>query len=66
MPMPIDVGNSQGVSVNGRGEIVVIAPRSKMTKAEALVHAAWLVAVAGDDVDDVEDFLRVLQAVRET
>lgn len=59
----IDVGNSQGVSlIVGTGQIAVLAPKHAMTRAEALVHAAWLITVVGDD----DEFKRVLQAVRNT
>lgn len=57
----LDIGNYQ--AVGGQGEaIVVLLPKSMMTKAEALVHAAWLVALA----DDNDEFPAVLEAVRST
>lgn len=62
MSEEIDVTNSQLVGGNGAGEIVVAMPRARMTRDEALRHAAWLVAVA--DVDD--EFPAVLAAVRST
>ncbi len=43
-----DVPNMQLVSVRGL-EIMVMMPRNLMTKREALVHAAWLVALADDE-----------------
>lgn len=58
-----DVANAQAVSVDGRGTIIVMAPRHRMSKREALVHAAWLVALA-DEMDD--QFPAILEAVRNT
>lgn len=40
-----DTFNAQMVGVSG-DRIVVMMPKSAMTKAEALMHAAWLVALA--------------------
>lgn len=42
--------------------IVVLRPSSQMTKAEALLHAAWLVALA----DDNNEFSKILEAVQNT
>ena len=56
-----DIGNDQLVASQGN-HIVVRLPKHRMTKTEALVHAAWLVALA--DTDD--RFVEVLQAVRNT
>ena len=46
----MEVPNIQMVGVQG-DSILVMMPKSKMTKQEALVHAAWLVALA-DSTDD--------------
>lgn len=52
------------------GNVVIVLPRVIMTRREALVHAAWLVAVAetfdGEGEDAGEDFAKFLEAVRNT
>lgn len=53
--------NDQLVSVQG-DNIIVMCPKSRMTKAEALRHAAWLVALA-DDGEESGQFEAVLDAV---
>lgn len=58
----IDTFNRQMVGVN-RDDLVVMLPSQRMSKREALVHAAWLVALA-DDSDDNAEFSRVLAAVQ--
>lgn len=56
--------NAQMVGVSG-DRIVVMMPKSSMTKAEALMHAAWLVALA-DNSEDNAEFKSVLDAVNAT
>lgn len=58
----IDTFNKQIIGVNGE-DIVVMLPAQRMSKTEALLHAAWLVALA-DDSDDNAEFKRVLDAVQ--
>jgi hypothetical protein len=49
--------------VGGRGDRIVVSfPRPVMSRQEALVHAAWLVAVADRD----DEFPALLDAVRGT
>jgi len=57
----IDTLNKQMVAVNG-GDIIVMNPRHRMSKPDAILHAAWLVALA-DESEDNADFRRVLEAV---
>lgn len=57
----IDTGNDQLVGVY-RDYIVVANPRKQMTKEQALVHAAYLVAIA----DDNDEFDAILEVVRNT
>ena len=57
----IDPANIQFVGWQG-GEIVVMMPRARMTRQQALAHAAWLVALADDD----DEFAEYLEAVRST
>jgi hypothetical protein len=57
----IEIGNMQCVSVGGE-QILVMAPRSRMSRQEALVHAAWLVALADHD----HQFPEILKRVRNT
>jgi tellurite resistance protein len=56
-----NTANVQLVGVRASG-IVIMLPKRQMTKAEALLHAAWLVALADESEDHVE-FKRVLDAV---
>lgn len=57
----IDTTNSQLVGSNA-DHVVVLMPKGRMTKAEALRHAAWLVLLA----DDNDEFDSVLAACRNT
>lgn len=59
----IDPANIQLAGRNGHGEITVAMPRSRMTREQALVHAAWLVTLADMDEDE---FAVYLDAVRNT
>jgi hypothetical protein len=52
----INLANQQMVSVN-RDQIVILMPRVRMSKQEALVHAAWLVALAADDIRDFHNIV---------
>lgn len=45
----------------GGGKILVLAPPYSMTKEEALLHAAWLVALAEKEEGQ---FAKVLDAVQ--
>lgn len=54
----MDTSNIQMVGVQG-GDIVVMAPKTRMTKDEALMHAAWIVALA----DEGGNFETILDAV---
>lgn len=56
-----NVVNIQMVSVTGN-DIAVLAPRHRMTKEEALIHAAWLVALA----DEHDQFSSILEQVQNT
>jgi hypothetical protein len=46
-----DLSNAQGVGRNGLGAIAIAMPRVRMTRDEALVHAAWLVVIAGGELE---------------
>jgi hypothetical protein len=59
----IDTANDQLVSVKGDGAIAIMMPKFILSRAEALRHAAWLVAIA--EREDGE-FAAVLAAVRGT
>ncbi len=67
MPETINTENSQlvGVQVGGEaGAIITVAlPRHTMTRAEAIRHAAWIVALADPNG---EEFAKVLEAVKRT
>jgi len=64
-----EIENGQLVGNHG-GDVVVVLPRVRMSRREALVHAAWLVAVAESCDDTDEDagaeFLAILDRVRNT
>jgi hypothetical protein len=55
------VENEQMVDVQG-DKIQVISPSSVMTREEALIHAAWIVALA-DQSEDYTEFRSVLKTV---
>lgn len=60
----MDITNKQAVGVSISTDlIVVLKPASTMTKDEALVHAAWLVALATPDIDD---FLAIYEQIVST
>jgi hypothetical protein len=46
-----DLSNAQFVGRNGLDEVSVAMPRVRMTRDEALVHAAWLVLIAGGELE---------------
>lgn len=46
-----DLSNVQEVGAEGLSGVSVLAPRAKMTRDEALVHAAWLVMAAGGELE---------------
>lgn len=56
----METGNDQLVGVT-RGGIAVMAPKSWMTKEEALRHAAWLVCLAEDNEGDFQKQLDAVQ-----
>lgn len=47
----IDTGNNQFVGAQNGG-VCVLAPSKWMTRDEAIVHAAWLVALSGPDGEE--------------
>jgi hypothetical protein len=57
----IDTTNDSLVGILGDG-IVIAKMRPRLTKAEALRLAAWIVAIADDD----DEFPKLLQAVQNT
>jgi hypothetical protein len=59
----IETVNDQLVGDTAGGNITVQMPKNLMTRAEALRHAAWIVALA-DPLE--EEFPAVLAAVRST
>jgi hypothetical protein len=59
-----DVSNEQIVG-GIKNSITVAAPLSLMTKQKALIHAAWIVALA-DQSENFQDFRQILKAVLET
>lgn len=58
--MYIDKPNPQGIAL--RGDVIYISsPRVRMTREEALLLAAWLVALADPMGDRFEDILEAVQ-----
>lgn len=55
----IDTGNVQLVGRQG-DHVVVAMPRSRMTREQALTHAAWLVLVADSDGSEFADYLEAV------
>ncbi len=56
----VDYGNYQGVAGHG-DRIAVLLPLQDMTLGQALVHAAWIVALA----DHEEQFDEILSRIRD-
>jgi hypothetical protein len=53
--------NAQGVGTNHDGNIVILGPKSVMTRDEALLHAAWIVALANFDTEfEFDDYLEAV------
>lgn len=62
----VDTKNSQFVGLQGEN-ITVLRPLQIMTPEEALVHAAWLVAIAGPQTEKgLDGFKEILEAVSNT
>lgn len=59
-----DIFNSQMVGMQNDQIVRVQSPLAVMTKEQALVHAAWLVAIV-DRSENFEEFRAVLKAVLE-
>jgi hypothetical protein len=57
----VELGNEYMVGVHGE-RIVIMKPPARLSKAQALVLAAYLVALA----DDNQDFPAVLEGVQNT
>lgn len=57
----IDTFNKQLIGVKGN-DIIIMLPKQKMSKEEALVHAAYLVVLA----DGEDRFQEILEAVQNT
>ncbi len=66
MPQRINTFNRQAVSVQYGNEVVVLVPMVRMSAAEAITHAAWLVAMAQIADPDCPSFGDVLAAVENT
>jgi hypothetical protein len=56
-----DVDNQQMVDVQG-DKIQVLSPLAVMTRDQALIHAAWIVALA-DRSEDYTEFREILKRV---
>lgn len=66
----IDTTNKQAVAA-GSGKVLVLAPARSLTATEAMIHAAWLVQMAGIQAEltseqTVEAFMSILEEVAAT
>ena len=61
MPTELETFNKFGVSASAEG-LVILTWQRRITKADALILAAWLVALADDD----DTFPALLKAVQST
>jgi len=62
----MEVPNKHMVGVQA-DQILVMLPPTRLTKTEALVYAAWIVALADDDAgEEGSQFSKVLDAVLAT
>jgi hypothetical protein len=61
-----DITNRCAVAIDSHDSVMLMNPGASiaMTKEQALVHAAWLVALA-DGSENFEEFRRILKAVLE-
>jgi hypothetical protein len=59
----MDTFNKHMVGVQGDNILIMNPPRGPMSKADALVFAAWIVTLA-DYSEDEKDFRNALEAVR--
>lgn len=51
---PIYTTNKFGVATKSSGSLVILMPPRELTKADALLLAAWLVAMAEDEPGEFE------------
>lgn len=61
----IDTSNKYMVGVKG-SDVVILNPPRVLTPADALLLAAWLVALAAPQADTEHGFSDVLEAVQNT
>jgi hypothetical protein len=59
----MDTFNKHMVGVHGDNIVIMNPPRMPMSKADALIFAAWIVTLA-DYSEDEKDFRNALEAVR--
>jgi hypothetical protein len=61
-----DITNRCAVAMDSKGTVMLMNPGASiaMSKEQALVHAAWLVAI-GDRSENFEEFRAILKAVLE-
>jgi hypothetical protein len=58
----MDTYNKYGVCVTGGGIAILMPPKNEISKEDALMFAAWLVALAGGEME----FRKALNAVEAT
>ena len=58
----IETGNDQMVGITA-GKIVIMFPKTMMTREEAMRHAAWLVALAEREDGEFEAILEAVESI---
>lgn len=58
----MDTFNKHMVGVQGENIVIMNPPRGPISKADALVFAAWIVTLADDDETGFEKALEAVQA----
>ena len=58
----IETGNDQLVGANS-GYIIVLMPKTRMTRTEALRHAAYLVLLAEEKEGQFDSILKAIQSI---
>jgi hypothetical protein len=59
----MDLANKHFVGLQGQN-IVILNPPSRLSKDDALLFAAWIVALADYEHDGIDAFNEVLEAVQ--
>lgn len=58
----IDTTNKFLVAAQGGGVLIMMPPRGVMTQEDAMLLAAWLVALADPNADEFQKYLTAVQS----